>query len=70
MDSLSFADGHTLSLIAQYPDDNWATVIPDLSEEAQKLAQAIIRPDNAKGELKSAAEHLRQLADRARNAHA
>ncbi len=70
MDSFSFAEGYTLSLIAQYPEDDWSGVTPTLSEDARKLADAIIEPDRARGEIKSAAEHLRQLAERARSAGA
>ena len=70
MDTLSFSEGYTLSLIAQYPDDDWSDVTPDLSAEARKLAEAIISPDRARGELKSAAQHLRELAEKARSAGA
>ena len=69
MDTLSFAEGYTLSLIAQYPDDDWSDVTPELSGDARKLAEAIISPDQAKGEVKSAAERLLKLA-KARSAGA
>lgn len=70
MDSLSFADGYALSLIAQYPDENWTEVTSNLSEEARKVAEAIISPDNAQGESKSAAQRLLKLAEKARTARA
>jgi hypothetical protein len=70
MDSLSFTDGYALSLIAQYPEDDWSTVTPDLSADAQKLAEAIIAPEHARGEVKSAAERLLKLAEKARSAQA
>jgi len=70
MDSLTFADGYALTLIAQYPDENWSDVTPDLSEDARKVAEAIIRPDDAQGETKSAAQRLLKLAERARGARA
>lgn len=69
MDSLTFADGYALSLIAQYPEDDWADVKSDLSEEARKVADEITSPGKAKGEIKSAAQHLRNLA-KARSAQA
>ena len=70
MDSFSFAEGYTLSLIAQYPEDDWSDVTPTLSEDARKLAEAIIAPEDARGEIKSAAQNLRELADKARSAGA
>jgi hypothetical protein len=70
MDYLSFEDGYALTLIAQYPDDDWSEVTPNLSEEARKVAEAIIAPDRAKGEVKSAAQRLRKLGERARGAQA
>ena len=69
MDSLSFADGYALTLIAQYPDEDWADVKSDLSEEARKVADEITSPGHAQGEIKSAAQHLRNLA-KARSAQA
>ena len=62
MDSLSFADGYALSLIAQYPEDDWSDVTRELTGDARKLAEAIISPEQAKGEVKSAAERLLKLA--------
>jgi hypothetical protein len=70
MDSLSFADGYALSLIAQYPDDDWSDVTPNLSEDARKVAEAMIAPDRAQGETKYAAQRLLKLAERARAARA
>ena len=70
MDSLSFADGYALSLIAQYPEDDWSDVTANLSDEVRKVADEIISPGHAKGEIKSAAQHLRQLAEKARSAQA
>jgi hypothetical protein len=69
MDSLSFADGYALSLIAQYPEDDWSDVTPDLSEDARKVADEIISPGNAEAQVQSAAQHLRKLA-KARSAQA
>ena len=71
MDYLSFADGYALSLIAQYPDDDWTEVKRNLtSDDARKVAEAIIAPENAKGEIKSAAQRLRKQGERARGAQA
>lgn len=72
MDSLTFADGYALSLIAQYPDENWADVTPTLSEPAQKVAGEIIShgTSNAQDEIKSAAQRLLKLAEKARSAQA
>ena len=70
MDSLTFADGYALSLIAQYPDDDWSDVTPKLSDEARKVAEAIIAPDRAKGEIKSSAQRLLKLGEKARGAQA
>lgn len=70
MDSLSFADGYALSLIAQYPDDDWSDVTPNLSEDARRVAEAMIAPDRAQGETKHAAQRLLKLAERARGARA
>ena len=69
MDTLTFSEGYTLSLIAQYPEDDWSDVTSELSGDARKLAEAIISPDQAKGEVKSAAERLLKLA-KARSAGA
>ena len=68
MDSLTFADGYALSLIAQYPEDDWSDVTPSLSDDARKVAEAIISPDAAQPESKSAAERLLKLAEKARSA--
>ena len=70
MDSLSFADGYALSVIAQYPEDDWSDVTPNLSEDARKVAEAMISPGHAQGEVKSAAEHLLKLAEKARSVSA
>jgi hypothetical protein len=70
MDSLTFADGYALSLIAQYPDDDWSDVTPNLSEDARKVAEAIISPEDAHGESKFAAQRLLKLAEKARTARA
>lgn len=70
MDSLSFADGYALSLIAQYPEDDWSTVTRDLKGDAKELAEAIIDPKQAKGEVKYAAERLLKLAEKARSVSA
>ena len=70
MDSFSFADGYALTLIAQYPNDDWSDVTPKLSDDARKVAEAIIEPDRANGEIKEAAQHLRELAKQVRGAQA
>jgi len=70
MDSLSFEDGYALTLIAQYPEDDWSDVTPNLSEDARKVAEAMIAPDQAKGESKSAAQRLLKLAEKVRSAQA
>ena len=71
MDSFSFADGYALTLIAQYPTENWKDVTPKLSEDARKVAEEIIAPGNThQGEIKEAAQHLRELAKQVRGAQA
>ena len=70
MDSFSFADGYALTLIAQFPRDDWSGVTPRLSEEARKVAEEIIAPGNAQGEIKHAAEHLREMGKKVRGAQA
>ena len=70
MDFLSFEDGYALSLIAQYPKENWSDVTPHLREDARKVAEEIISPGRAQGDVKSAAENLLKLAEKARTARA
>jgi hypothetical protein len=70
MDSFSFADGYALTLIAQYPKENWSDVTPNLSEDARKVAEAIIDPGKAQGEIKDAALNLCALAKKVRGAQA
>lgn len=70
MDSLSFEDGYALTLIAQYPEDDWSDVTPNLSEDARKVAEAMISPEQANGESKSAAQRLLKLAEKVRSAQA
>ena len=68
MDFLTFEDGYALSLIAQYPNENRSDVTPHLREDARKVAEEMISPGQAQGDVKSAAENLLKLAEKARTA--
>jgi hypothetical protein len=71
MDSFSFADGYALTLIAQFPRDDWTDVKARLSsDEARQVAEEIITPGKAQGEIKHAAEHLREMGKKVRGAQA
>lgn len=68
MKRLSFSDAYGLGLIAKYPEDDWSDIRQHLSTDAQKIAQEIISPSSrASREIKSAAEDLRNLAQKVDN---
>ena len=67
MKYFSFEDGYGLGLIAKNPNRDWTLIVAHLSEDARKIADEIIRPGNARGEVKSAADDLLKLAENVRN---
>lgn len=60
----SFADGYGLGLIAKDPRGDWTGIVEHLSDHAQKIAYAMINPDSASRDVKSAAKELLDMADR------
>lgn len=60
----TFADGYGLGLIATDPHGDWTGIVERLSEPAQRIANAIINPDSASRDAKSAAKKLLNRADK------
>lgn len=62
--SFTFADGYGLGLIAKDPRGDWSEIVTHLSDDAQKIANAIINPVNASRDAKTAAKELLDMADK------
>ena len=67
MKYFSFEDAYGLGLIARNPNRDWTLIISHLSEDARLIADEIIHPGNARGEVRSAADDLLKLAENVRN---
>ena len=66
MKYFSFEDAYGLGLIARNPTRDWTRIRAHLSEDARQIADEIISPGHAKGEVKSAADDLRKFAENVR----
>jgi hypothetical protein len=65
MKSITFADAYGLGLIAKNPQGkDWSEIRQNLSDEAQRIAEAIIMPGSApEDDAKSAAQEWVDLAN-------
>ena len=66
MKALSFAEAYGLGLIARNPENDWSGIVEHLSNDAQKIAFALITPGSGSRTDKSAAQQLLDLAKRVR----